>query len=153
MYRNILVPMDGSQLSECVLPHVNICASGCTKEVKVTLLRVIPPLHIYAGMEHSLQTGEKERLKKDAQKLAGEYLERIAETLRGHGLSVSTEILSGDAAESIVDYAVKIGAGLIIIGSHGHSGLKDLILGSVADKVLRLSRLPVLIARPNMPLN
>lgn len=153
MYRNILVPLDGSELSECALPHVKICASGCTREVSVTLLRVVPPLRIYEGLEHSLQTGEKERMEKDAQKLAGEYLERIAEPLRGEGLSVRTETLSGEAAEAIVDYAAKTGAGLIIIGSHGQSGLKDLLLGSVADKVLRLSRVPVLIARPNGPVN
>ena len=153
MYRNILVPLDGSELSECALPHVKICANGCTGEVNVTLLRVIPPFHIYAGMEHNLQTGQKERLEKDAQKLAGEYLERIAEPLRREGLNVGTETLNGQTAETIVDYAAKIGAGLIIMGSHGQSGLKDMLIGSVTDKVLHLSRAPVLIARPNGPVN
>jgi nucleotide-binding universal stress UspA family protein len=163
MFGKILVPLDGSKLAECALPYVEELASGCdTKEVilvsvteRVQGFRVLEgegqPIAKPSGgwLEPSKPLGE--RLVPEAfgkkEKQAQRYLERIAKTMTAKGINVSTEVLLWKPAEAIVGYAKQYGCDLIVMASHGRSGPSRWAYGSVTDKVLRSSCIPVLIIR------
>ena len=71
MYQHVMVPLDGSELAECVLPHVKTIAIGCNI-VKVTVVRVVAPLHIRGGMEVRIPQERVEEYKKDLKYLKEE---------------------------------------------------------------------------------
>lgn len=163
MYKKILVPLDGSKLAECALPHLEVLAKGCdTEEVvlvsvteRVQGYRVLegsgPPIPSPSGgwMAPSQPLGE--RVVPEAygkkEKQAQRYLDRIAKKLTAKGLNVSTEVLLWKPAEAIVGYANQTECDLIVMASHGRSGPSRWAYGSVADKVLRSSCIPVLMIR------
>jgi nucleotide-binding universal stress UspA family protein len=149
MYKKILVPLDGSELAECVIPHVEALAKGCDTE-RVVLASVTERVQGYRPFKDPSQplgerlvpevVGKKER---QAQK----YLDRIARTMMAEGIKVDTEVLLGDPAEEIVIYAKHPGCDIIVMSSHGRSGPSRWAYGSVADKVFRASCVPVLMVR------
>jgi nucleotide-binding universal stress UspA family protein len=163
MYKKILVPLDGSKLAEAALPHVEELAKGCDTE-EVILVSVTERVRGYRAMEGSTEpvvgsgggwggsiqppgqrllpeaTGKKE-------KQAQRYLDRVAKTLAAKGINVSTDVLLWKPAEAIVGYAKQYGCDLIVMASHGRSGPSRWAYGSVADKVLRMSCIPVLMIR------
>ena len=144
MYSKILVPLDGSKLSECVLEHVKAIATGCHAQ-EVVLLRVIEPMstHIYEIPEDWMRDITK-KVTADAKG----YLARVSDDLSKAGLAVKTEVMDGIPAEVILDYAKKKKAELIMMSTKGESGLTRWIFGSVADKVVRQSSAPVFVVSP-----
>jgi nucleotide-binding universal stress UspA family protein len=76
---------------------------------------------------------------------AQEYLEHLASQLEKDGISVETAILDGHAYEEIVNYTKKYGIDLVVMCTHGHGGIKRLLLGSVTDRVVRMGDVPVLV--------
>ena len=149
MYEKILVPLDGSKLAECVIPHVEEIATRCGAN-EVVLISVTEPVQGYRVFEdHSQETAE--RLVPEAvgkqQRQAQNYLNRVAKGLDAKGVKVQTEVLLGSPAEEISLYAEHRGCDLIIIASHGRSGLSRWTHGSVADKVFRAICVPVLMVR------
>lgn len=158
MYNRILVPLDGSRLSESSLPHAQVIAKG-TPDSNVVLLTVIEssktgfPDDIY---DATLDQVHEELVKEDKhlQQNAENYLLNIAEGLRKTGLKVKTIVirsgLEKSAADIIIDYARANKVDLIIMSTHGRSGLSRWTLGSVTDRVIRHAGVPVLsIAREN----
>jgi len=149
MYKKILVPLDGSRLAECALPHVEELAKGCGTE-KVILVSVTERIQGYSALADSNQpTGRRivpEAVGKK-EKPAQRYLGRIAKAMEAKGIKVDTEVLLGDPAEEIVIYAKHPGCDLIVMSSHGRSGLHRWTQGSVADKVFRGSPAPVLMVK------
>jgi nucleotide-binding universal stress UspA family protein len=149
MYKKILVPLDGSKLAECALPHVEVLVKGCDTE-EVILVSVTERIQGYKVLEDPSQPlgqrlvpeayGKKERQ-------AQRYLDRIAKKLAAKGINASTEVLLWKPAEAIVGYAEQSGCDLIVMASHGRSGPSRWAYGSVADKVLRGSCVPVLMVR------
>jgi nucleotide-binding universal stress UspA family protein len=81
--------------------------------------------------------------------LAGQHLEQQAALLRDRGLPVVTRVASGHAAEAIIDVAAQQSVDLIVMASHGYSGIKRWALGSVTDKVLHAATTPLLLVRAN----
>jgi nucleotide-binding universal stress UspA family protein len=79
---------------------------------------------------------------------AREYLQNVAERLRTQGVEVDIAVAKGEAVERIGARASETGADLIALATHGRTGLSRLVLGSVADKIVRGSKLPVLLVRP-----
>jgi nucleotide-binding universal stress UspA family protein len=163
MYKKILVPLDGSKLAECALPHVEELAKGCGTE-EVILVSVTERVKGYRAIEGSGQpvaSSERgwmessqslgQRLIPEAsgkkEKQAQRYLDRIAKAMEAKGIKVGTEVLLWKPAEAIIGYAKQSKCDLIVMASHGHSGLTRWAFGSVADKVLRASGVPVLIVR------
>ena len=163
MFRKILVPLDGSKLAECALPYVEELASACDAE-EVILVSVTERVQGYRAMEGSTEASilsgggwgagvqpPSQRLVPEAfgkkEKQAQRYLERIAKTMAAKGINVSTEVLLWKPAEAIVGYAKQYGCDLIVMASHGRSGPSRWAYGSVADKVLRSSCIPVLVIR------
>lgn len=144
MYRKILAPLDGSELAECTLTHVATIAKGC-QVPEVVLLRVIEPLNmLYEVSEETIS-----KLKETAEADSRDYLAKSADSLKKAGISsVSTDVLTGKPAKMILDYARKKKADLIVMSTNGRSGVSRWMLGSVTDKVVRQSPIPVLTVSP-----
>jgi nucleotide-binding universal stress UspA family protein len=149
MYKKILVPLDGSKLAECAIPYAEALAKGCDTE-KVILVSVTERVQGYRAFEeHGQPMGQ--RLVPEAfgkkEKQAQRYLDRIAKKIAAKGINVSTEVLLWKPEEAIVGYAKQYGCDLIVMASHGRSGPSRWAHGSVADKVLRGSPVPILMVK------
>ena len=146
MYQHVMVPLDGSELAECVLPHARAIALGCAV-AKVTLVRVVEPLHIRGGLETRISPEEKERLEKRSMDLARDYLERVVKSLKETGIAAQSEVLYGHIVDKLIDYADMNEVDLIIISTHGRSGVSRWVWGSVTDRILRAACVPVTMIR------
>jgi nucleotide-binding universal stress UspA family protein len=159
----VLLPLDGTPLAEQIIePAVNLASLMPAGEW--TLLRVIKPTFLREGpaLEAGIERGVEPEarallththtLQAGFQQQAEQYLATVAERLRGRGLRVQTQIAEEEQpAVAILREAKTAHAGLIALATHGRRGLKRLILGSVADKVIRAAHLPVLVQRPQHP--
>jgi nucleotide-binding universal stress UspA family protein len=142
MYQKILIPLDGSALAECVLPHAKAIARGCDI-AEMVLLRVVEPPPTLGGEAIDFVALQ------DADKQAAEvYLARVKAELTAEGFDVSYKILAGRAAEAIAEFVQQNDVDLIAIATHGRSGITRLVFGSVADRLIRSSSVPVLLVRP-----
>jgi nucleotide-binding universal stress UspA family protein len=143
MYQKILVPLDGSELSECALGHVRTIATAC-QVPEVILLTVIEPLRQSFSLSEELLRDIKAR----DQASAGDYVAKVANDLKKDKIAAKTVVVSGDPTDTILDYIKRNQVDLVIMSSHGRSGVTRWAFGSVADRVLRHSIAPVLIASP-----
>ena len=153
MFSNILVPLDGSELSEKALDVVKSLASS--SETTVHLIEVVsrsPEFEARRGTSGFFQTGEIELEINTARQLvdrrigrAKEYLEMVAVGLQDAGINVVTAIGEGAADEQIIDYAKENNIDLIVMSTHGHGGLRRLFIGSVTDRVVHSGEKPVLV--------
>jgi nucleotide-binding universal stress UspA family protein len=149
MYKKILVPLDGSKLAECVLPHVESLAT-CSAGAEVVLVSVTERVTGFRAIDDSSQPlGERlvpEAVGKEEQQ-ARKYLDGIAKDLEAKGIKVLTEVLLGKPAEEIALFATNQGCDLIVMASHGRSGPSRWTHGSVAEKVFRANCAPLLVVR------
>ena len=148
MYEKIMVPLDGSELAECVLSHVEGFIKGYHVS-NVVFVRVVDPItapvgNVYIGREESR---ERESTRKSAVKDYLDYLNQIVDRLKHEGTELHSEVLVGRVADSLADYTEKNDIDLILIATHGRSGVTRWVRGSVADKILRYSNVPVLMVR------
>lgn len=151
MYQKVMVPLDGSALAECVLPHLRAVAKGCNA-ASVVLVRVIEPFPLPPGTAFTVTAEVQDRLEKDLQLEAETYLKRVAGNLAREGIAVKWELLYGLPAEKLADYARANNVDLIVIATHGRSGVSRWVWGSVADRLLRSANIPVLVVRvPGCP--
>jgi nucleotide-binding universal stress UspA family protein len=150
MYQKILVPLDGSDLAECVLPHLETISRGC-EITTIVFVRVVdptvPPARSPNSSEFGLRKKDREQLDKHRKSAAEEYLQQLTEKLEYNWAQVETEVLVGTVAESIAEYAEKNSVDIIIIASHGRSGISRWVMGSVADRILRSACVPVMMIR------
>jgi nucleotide-binding universal stress UspA family protein len=150
MYRRILVPLDGSELAECVLPHVeNVVRNNPGAEV--VLFRVCEPPVILADYPPNLQTAWEDHVREETAHIQQQcrlYLGEIEKRLAKMGLNVTSAAGLGSAPEQIVDYAVQHQIDLIIISSHGHSGVTRWAYGNTTSKVLQATSIPVMLIKP-----
>ena len=151
MYKKVLVPLDGSPLAECTLSHVkNLFKGGSVGEV--TLLNVVKVDLPWAVMSSDQYPKgiDINAIREPLLIASRKYLTDIESRLGSEGIKVKTESLEGNRpADKITEYAQEKGMDLIIIGTHGYTGLKKLMLGSVAFGVLHQSHIPVLLIRPD----
>ena len=143
MYPKILVPLDGSELAECVLPDVIDIAKGPGGS-EVVLFRVCEPAVVLADYPTDLNLGWETA---DTQQQCRLYLDDIEKKLKEAGLNVTTDSGLGNRAELIVDYAARNQFDLIIMASHGRSGAVRWAYGSTSDKILRSSPLSVMMIK------
>ena len=143
--RSVIVPLDGSELAENVLPAVVELAK--TLELEVVLLRAYPRFNTYAGAD-DYNAVNYEVIRGALRNEAQSYLESKVGELKRKGVEkVSFAIPEGSGAGEIVAFGRRTPDNLIAMCSHGRSGVKRWVLGSVTEKVVRLSRDPVLIVR------
>ena len=147
MYDKILVPLDGSGLAECVLPHVESIAGGCGAK-NVTFIRIVEPFYIpeyiYASIVGAIAPEEVDAENKTRAK---KYLDKIVTNISLNGAKPKVEVVMGKPADVLATYASKNKFDLIIIATHGRSGVSRWVWGSVADRVLRSACAPVLMVR------
>ncbi|MBI2939881.1 MAG: universal stress protein [Chloroflexi bacterium] len=148
MYERIIVALDGSPLSEQILPYVTPIAERFSSEITllqvVPLVLVVPPIAAPTGV---YQVGAEEASQEERES-AIRYLETVAARLRTSELAVQTLVGEGDPAAEILRVAREIDAGLLALSTHGRGGLSRLLFGSVAEEVVRHARRPVLLVRP-----
>ena len=141
MFKKILVPLDGTDLAEGVLPYVSQLASGLN--APLVLLLVIDP-HSVDAPEDPPGASQKESVAAEASK----YLAAVAERLEPGGIQVETTTAFGRTADEIVAVAERESCGLIAMSTHGRTAFSRAILGSVTDKGLHSTHLPVLTIAP-----
>ncbi len=146
MYKKIMVPLDGSDLAECVLPHAEAIAMGCAVK-NVTFVRAVEPLHLPSASEWVPTPEERQRIESSHRSDAQDYLHQLVGRLKYDGVDIQSEVIMGKAAESLADYAERNGMDLIVIATHGRSGVSRWVWGSVADRILRSACVPVLMVR------
>jgi len=151
-HRTILVPLDGSKLAESLLPHAEALSrlhSG--REIEVVLIRVFEPPFITADYpEGSMRLSWEEhveRITNHFKKIAAQYLTGVERQLKNAGINVRSEVLMGQPADEIIDYASKNPLNLIVMATHGRSGVTRWAYGSVADRVLHGVPNPVFLVR------
>jgi nucleotide-binding universal stress UspA family protein len=144
MFKRILLPLDNSNLAECVLPHLVAIAQICEPEVQ--LLRVLEPFGVTARMR-MIDPVDWEIRKAEAES----YLTGIAERLQNAGLRVSANIYDGRPAEQIIEVAHSWNADLILMSSHGQSGISPWNVSSVVQQVILRVHRSLMIIRAYQP--
>lgn len=144
MFEHLVVPLDGSPLAECVLPHAVALAQAFGS--RVTLLQALERVPA-AGRGRSIDPlgwhiGKIE---------AGAYLDGLAARLKGLGLQTESAVLEGQAAEQTIEFARGHDVSLIVLSSHGLSGLSGWNISSVVQKIILRAYVPVLIVRAYHP--
>ncbi len=145
MYKKILAPLDTSEMAECALSHVKAIAGGC-QVPEVILFSVVESMPHLNQLRAELGEDWVRNANKGQRTAAEEYLTKKAAALKKDGISVTIAVAEGIAADEILEYARKKNVDLIIMSSHGRSGVARWTLGSVADRVVRHATVPVLTA-------
>ena len=148
MKERILIPLNGTEMGEAVLPHIEylILESAPRHDAEVTLLHVLSVINF-----NVLTTDERAQLpyteddRNELYRNAYRYLEEVAVRLTRKGFHVTTEVKMGHTAEEIVKLAKEINANLIAMSTHGRAGIIRWATGSITDKVISLeNKIPVL---------
>jgi nucleotide-binding universal stress UspA family protein len=147
LIKRILVPLDGSKVAEQIVPHAEELAR-CMGAELILFQTYESFLGVISG--EAMVTMSAEEIKeanKHREEDAKAYLRTIAGTLREMGLTVSEVVVPGDPADVILSYAESNAVDIITMSTHGLSGLKRWVFGSVTDKVLHAGDMPVLVVR------
>jgi nucleotide-binding universal stress UspA family protein len=149
MIQNILVCLDGSKLAEQILPYIE--TQALQFKSKVTLLQVvsIPAINIVeAGATYIDEPAQDEQTRVNFYK-ASTYLEALSHFLHSKGILAEAIVIKAPrVSKSILAYAKDNHCDLIGIATHGHGGLGRLVFGSIFEDVLRESKLPLLVIKP-----
>ncbi|MBP8002808.1 MAG: universal stress protein [Chloroflexi bacterium] len=143
MYKKILVPLDGSPLAEAVLPHAQALAQS--EGAELVLLRVaVDPGAEFAFADPALAAGIIQEMEEETKA----YMAGIAARMKEAGYLASTMMREGPIAETILAVAEETQADVIAMSTHGRSGLSRWLMGSIADRVVKHSHVPVMVIRP-----
>jgi len=139
MLNTIVLPLDGSRFAESAAPLARSIAAAANAELHLVLVR-----------EHLPAVGEEtyEELLAWHRKGEDHYLTGAADRFAPAGRTCASAILEGDTAEAVAGYAGRHAADLIVLGTHGWGAVKRFWLGSVADRLVRQSHIPILLVRP-----
>jgi nucleotide-binding universal stress UspA family protein len=135
----ILVPLDGSECAENVIPRVEELAEA--KEEGICLLRVALA-HTFPGVD---QTEAQVKVVREAE----EYLHGLEERLKARGFDVDTHVRYGNEVEEILDHAAQKEIDLIAMSTHSHRGVKHFLRGCIAEEILRHTPKPVFLVQCN----
>ncbi len=141
MYDRILVPTDGSEEMRCVLAHAGELAEAHGAELHVVYV-INSSTYASLPMETSWE-GVSDMLEDEGESA----LEDARRVMKGYDVSLTTHLLEGPPSKEIVRYAELDDFDLIVMGTHGRGGIDRLLLGSVAERVVRASTVPVLTVR------
>jgi len=145
IFNRILIPLDGSELGEAALPHIQELSNKLSTEV--TLLQVLAPgkhVHTIGGLNYvPFKEQHLESMKTEAM----QYLEKVSKRLTGTKTITKYELRIGDAAHEIIRFADETSTSLIAMSTHGYSGVRQWIMGSVAQKILQAGSKPVLFVK------
>ncbi len=145
LFNRILVPLDGSDVGEVVLPHVRQLTEKLESEV--VLLQVVAPgqhVHTVGGLDYVRFAEQQiESMKAEAK----EYLDKVSKRLAGTKGIMRSEVRVGDTAHEIIKFADEANIRLVTISSHGRSGIRQWISGSITHKILHAGNTPLLLVK------
>ena len=148
MISRILVPLDGSQLAECVLPYAE--EMGQKLGAEVVLVSITDRVKGFLPLE---DLSERYGIKMipetvcTADDQAGQYLDAVKQKLQKQGVKVSREVICGKTAEEITVFADTQHIDIVIMASHGRNGPSKLTHGKVVQEVLKKVRVPVIVVK------
>ena len=147
-YQNIVVPLDASKFAEQALGQASELALAMNANLH--LVSIVPhphmlPLHIHK--EEEPQVLMRAALHQTQLETRAHYLAQTAEAFREQGIRVQTDVVSGHPAEEILRFSTQDEKALLVMTTHGRSGLRRILLGSVAMKVVQEAHVPVLLVR------
>lgn len=143
MFHRILVPLDGSIVAEAALAHAAAMADRFGAEL-ILLRAVFLPQALALDLANAQGALARE---------SEAYLGEMARQLTGPGRRIHTVVRWRPAAEAIIEYAIEQKVSVVVMATHGHTGLEQWPLGSIAEKVLRSMQVPVLLVRPSQGLS
>ena len=144
-YQHILVPVDGSPTSLAAVNQAAQLAKTYGSKVTVLLVITIDP---FIGIEYINAQTQKEDALNHSQAMVKSILDEAKQKFAAQGIEADTKVVEGqEIYKEIVNTARDLNADLVVIGSHGRTGIKKLVLGSVVQKVLAEIHLPVLVVR------
>ncbi|HYD80062.1 MAG TPA: universal stress protein [Paucimonas sp.] len=145
MFKHILVPTDGSPLSEAAISHAVEFAKSIG--ARITGVHVIPAFHTFDYRAEMLED-TRQQFEKDSRAHAQRFLAKIEQAAQEAGVECSTLLATHDHPyEAIIETARETGCDAIVMASHGRKGIKALLMGSETQKVLTHSTIPVLVYR------
>lgn len=149
MYRNILLPVDGSPLTERAIKESVALAKAAGG--RLTMMHVVSPFHLHYqswGVPRSVHDKIEKDHDEEARQAAQAMIDRLAQGVRDAGVGCETVVGLGDHPyEEVIAEAGRRQCDLIVMASHGHKGLNAVLLGSETVKVLTHSKIPVLVVR------
>jgi nucleotide-binding universal stress UspA family protein len=144
-YKKILACLDGSTLAEAALPHAQILASD--EEAEIVLLRVSAnPAAEFSFSDPAIA----DNFIKDMESETLSYMQSVRSRLQKAGFRTSFLIRQGAVAETILQTASEMQTDVIVMSTHGRSGIQRWLLGSVADRIVTHSHVPVMLIRPGI---
>jgi len=148
-YKKIMVTLDGSTFAAQALPHAEALAA--LHQAELILLEVVPdassPAQVLGETRNIMHIDERQEHFIDE---ATQKLEDLAEELHLRQIKATPVIKIGHPAATIIDYAKEAGVDVIVMSTHGRTGLARWVYGSVADKVLKAAPCPVLLVRAKL---
>ncbi len=147
--RSILLPTDFSECAECALPYATQMARAAG--ARIICLHVVEPMMPAVGYAPVAEPLPSVDVSEQLQQSAERELPRLAEREECAGLDVEELIVHGEAAAEIVRVAKDRNVDLIVISSHGRTGLGRMLFGSTAESVVRHAHCPVLVVKPKEP--
>jgi len=151
MFNKILVPLDGSELAERALNPALTLVQQVKGEAILLSVPVLKEMFVSGGNGYSVLLPE-DSLQESQQELMG-YLQTVAQNWARPDVLLRTEVIKGDEASVIVETAAAENVDLIVMSTHGYSGLTRWMLGSITEKVLRAAPCPVLVMRSLDPIS
>lgn len=145
MYQKIVVPLDGSELAECVFPHIEGLVKACSVR-EIVFIRVVVPTYPFLG-NFAISEAEVDKVDTERKNRAEKYLRDVLKKLKYEGVKTHAQVLVGGMPESIAEYCANNKIEMIVIATHGRSGVGKFMIGSIADRLLRSSSIPVLMVR------
>jgi len=142
MYRRVLIPLDGSPAAEAVLVYA-LNLSG-RENAEFFLLTVVDPVPSFSSIEPL-----SGNIVPSQEKISKNYLTKISAQLTAKGYKASSIMRTGPIAVTILEVAKEIGADIIAMSTHARRSVAHFFLGSVTDKLVRTSQIPVLLFRPD----
>lgn len=142
MYRKILVPLDGSKVAEGVLPHAKLLAYSEGAELILLTVSANPALDFVfsdPGLAQSAVQEQEDRSQR--------YISQIENELKSAGFKTSTMLRVGSVADVILGVAEELQVDVIAMSTHGRTGPARWLLGSIAERVVHSSKIPVLLIR------
>lgn len=143
----ILVPLDGSPLAEAALePAMELARLW---DAEISLVQVVRPVILTSGDPLSFPSGYSDQVTAIRRDSAQDYIRDVAERLRELGIrSTGVAVIGEPVAETLINLSAPERVGLMVVATHGLGGLKRLVLGGVADKLVRAANVPVMVVRP-----
>ena len=142
MYRKILVPLDGSKVAEGVLPHAKLLAYSEGAELILLTVGANPALD-FAFSDPGLAQGAVQEQEERSKK----YIDGIENELKAAGFKTSSLLRVGSVADTILGVAEELQVDVIAMSTHGRTGPARWLLGSIAERVVHSSKIPVLLIR------